>query len=286
MRLSFAALSVLDFLIENIEQDQVIPENVCAREDLSSVHSELVDQGLLIDDGRMAGTPTFCVSPSRRMQARMVSRKYRQAAIQLAIMGRIEKNSDRGSTDEYYPQISVRGVPLAEAEYRRAIEHLMEWDLIKGAKSWGGAILRPELTSNGFTAFESGYAPQDWVQGGDVSMTSDNSTNYTMNNSGTLGAAQQGDQNTANVTQHVGLDAESFSAAIQGIREILKRGHLEALDLEAAQSQLELIEEQVEAGKPSARIGMLFRSLTNALPVAMASEIADLIGQAISALPG
>lgn len=285
MRLSFAALSVLDFLIERIEEDQAVPEDVCAREDLSSVHSELAEQGLVIKDDRMAGDPTFCIATTHRSKARNFAKKYRQAAIQLEILAKIEENPDRGSTDNYYPPINVRGEAVVEAEYQRALSHLTDWQLIKGTKTWGGGFIRPELTPNGFTALESGYAPQDWVQGEDASIVSHNSTNYTMNNSGPVGAAQQGDHNTAHVTQQVGFDAETFSVAIEGIRNALGRANLDPLDLEAAQNQLEIIEEQVEAGKPAERIRLFFRSLTNALPGALATEISDLIGQALSAIP-
>lgn len=76
-----------------------------------------------------------------------------------------------------------------------------------------------------------GHAPQDWLQEGSSSIVSHSSTNYTMNNSGPVGAAQQGDHNTANVTQHVGIDAESFSAAMSAIRDLLDRANLDPLDL-------------------------------------------------------
>lgn len=285
MPLSFAALSVLDFLVERIELDQVVPESVCAREDLSSVHYELVEQGLVIKDDRLAGDPTFCISATNRSQARILAKKYRQAAIQLEIMVKIEENPDRGSTADYYPPMKVRGLPVTAAEYERALSHLKDWQLIKGIKTWGGELIRPELTPIGFTALESGHAPQDWLQEGRSSIVSHSSTTYTMNNSGPVGAAQQGDHNTANVTQHLGIDAESFSVAMSAIRDMLERANLDPMDLEAAQSQLEIIEEQVEAGKPAERIRVFFRTLTNALPGALASEMADLVGQALSALP-
>ena len=286
MSLTITALSVLEFLVKKIDHAQVVPEEICAEEDLPSVHDELASHHLIIEDDRLAGNPTFRIAPGSRTQAKNLAKKYRPAAIQLGILTKIEENNDRGTTDDYFTDVNVGGEATTQIEYRRAVEQLFNWKLIKGTKIWGGAILRPEVTADGFNALESGYAPQDWVQSGGMVMMSDNSVNYTMNNSGTIGAAQQGESNTANFTQQVGIDAESFSAAIQSIRETLDRADLSPQDLKAAHDQLELIEEQAEAGKPTERIRNFFHMLTNALPKELAGEIAGLVGKALESLPG
>lgn len=295
MQLSFPALSVLNFLVRKIEQDQVVPEEVCAREDLSSVHHELVESGLVIKDDALAGDPTFYVPPKSRTQVRIFAKKYRQAAIQLEIMGKIAENPDYGSTNDYYPTTTVRGETVTEAEYQRALAHLTGLELIKGIKAWQSGLIRPELTPNGYTTLESGYPPHVPVvsgavhladiQGGGQPSVFHNITNYTMNNAGPVGAVQQGDYNTASVTQHVGLDAESFAIAIQGIRESLHRANLDVEDLEDAEVLLETIEEEVAAGKPTKRISGFFRSFNKALPAALAAEVSGFVAQALSALP-
>ena len=107
----------------------------------------------------------------------------------------------------------------------------------------------------------------------------------TMNINGPVGAAQQGDHNTATVTQNIGLDALGFEFALRQIREIIDRASLEDEDREAVQAQLEMIDEQAKSGATQGRVRGFFRILGNALPAALATELADLIGQAVSAFP-
>lgn len=286
MRLSFSALSVLNFLVERTDQEQSVPEDVCPQEDLSAVHHELAEHGLVIKDDRLSGDPDFALSPQKRPQARTLAKKYRQAAIQLEILERIAENPDDGSTEDYFPPIKVRGEEVMTGEYHRAVVQLKDLGLIKGISMGNSSeMIRPELTSKGYDAFESGHAPQDWVQGDKSPSVSHTNTSYIMNNSGPVGAAQQGGHNTANVTQNVGIDAESFAAALQGIRELLQDADLEAQDRADAESQLEIIEQQVQAGAPKERIHGFFRLFSKALPAALAGEMANLIGQALTALP-
>lgn len=287
MSLSFAALNVLNFLVDQIENDQVVPADVCPQDELSEIHHELLAQNLVMNDDRLAGDPTFCILPAARASARRLSKRYRQAAIQLEIMSKIEGNPDRGSTDDYYPPANVRGVPVTENEYQRALSHLTDWDLIKGTKHWGEGLIRPELTPNGYSALESGYSPEDWIsihKGHTPTISNIGDTN-TMNINGPVGAAQQGDHNTATVTQNIGLDAEGFESALRQIREIIDRASLEDEDREAVQAQLEMIDEQAKNGATQGRVRGFFRIMGNALPAALATELADLIGQAVSALP-
>ena len=143
MSLSFAALNVLNFLVDQIENDQVVPAKICPQDELSEIHHELMAQNLVMKDDRLAGNPTFCILPAARARARRLSKRYRQAALQLEIMSKIEGNPDCGSTDDYYPPANVRGLPVAENEYQRGISHLTDWDLIKGTKHWGEGLIRP-----------------------------------------------------------------------------------------------------------------------------------------------
>ncbi|MFL4473158.1 hypothetical protein ACIPVK_04090 [Paeniglutamicibacter sp. MACA_103] len=287
MSLSFAALNVLNFLVDQIENDQVVPADVCPQDELSEIHHELLAQNLVVKDDRLAGDPNFCILPAARASARRLSKRYRQAAIQLEIMSKIENNPDYGSTENYYPPASVRGIPVAKGEYQRAVSHLTEWDLIKGFKYGGEGLIRPELTPNGYSALESGYSPEDWIsmnKGHTPTISNIGDTN-TMNINGPVGAAQQGDHNTATVTQNVGIDAEGFESALRQIREIIDSANLEDEDREAVHTQLEMIDEQAKNGATQGRIWGFFRILGNALPKALATELADLIGQAVSSLP-
>ncbi|MFI8413645.1 hypothetical protein ACIGB6_14420 [Paeniglutamicibacter gangotriensis] len=287
MSLSFAALNVLNFLVAQIENDQVVPAEICPQDELSEIHHELMAQNLLMKDDRLAGNPTFYILPAARASARRLSKRYRQAAIQLEIMSKIEGNPDRGSTDDYYPPANVRGVPVTESEYQRALSHLTDWEFIKGTKHWGEGLIRPELTPNGYSAHESGYSPEDWISmnKGHTSTISNIGDTNTMNINGPVGAAQQGDHNTATVTQNVGLDAEGFATALLKIRELIDRADLADDDRDAAHAQLEMIDEQAKNGATQGRVRGFFRILGNALPAALATELADLIGQAVSALP-
>lgn len=287
MSLSFAAINVLNFLVDQIENDQVVPAEICPQDELSEIHHELMAENLVVKDDRLAGDPTFCILPSARASARRLSKRYRQAAIQLEIMAKIESNPDYGSTENYYPPASVRGVPVTKSEYQRAVSHLTEWDLIKGFKYGGEGLIRPELTPNGYSALESGYSPEDWIslhKGHSPTISNIGDTN-TMHINGPVGAAQQGDHNTATVNQNIGLDAEEFESALRQIREIIDSASLDDEDREAAQAQLEMIDEQAKNGATQGRIRGFFHLLSNALPVALATELADQIGQAVSALP-
>ena len=106
-----------------------------------------------------------------------------------------------------------------------------------------------------------------------------------MHINGPVGAAQQGHHNTATVTQNIGLDAEGFESALREIREIIASASLEDEDREAIQGQIEMIDEQAKNGATQGRVRGFFRILGNALPAALAAELADLFGQAVSALP-
>lgn len=289
MLMSFAALKVAHYLASNGSADQFVPERVCAREDLSSVHAEFVRNELVYKEDRLAGDPTFAVLPDAQAQLRVLAKRYRQAAIQLEILSQVEAHSDSGSIEDYFPPTSVQGELVEKKEYMRAVAHLLDWGLVKGLPMGQALLLRPELTTDGYQVLESGFSPQDWVESrrgsGSVTQNFGDTNSQTNNFSGPVGSYQQGNHSTATVTQTIGLDAESFGAVLGQIRELIGAEDLDEDTRDVAEAQLDLIQQQAENGASQGKIKTFFKMLLAALPAPLAGELVDLAGQAVSSLP-
>lgn len=286
MALTFSALTVLAWLTRQGDGAYSVPDEICDRSEQADVHDELVAQSLLLRDGRMAGDPTFGIAPTSRGIARREARRHRQAALQLQVMSRIEEAPVQGGTEDYLPPSDVLGEPVEEREFNRAVAQLQEWDLIKGVQGPGSTLLRPELTLKGYQVFESGFAPEDWLstQTSPSSSVTHIGDKNTVSSAGPVGSIQQGHGNEAQVTQNVGFDLEAFTIAMQKIHMLVREASISDDDREAAEAQLELIEEQANNSAPASKIKGLFRILVNALPAALASEITTLTSDALSSL--
>ena len=73
MSLSFAAINVLNFLVDQIENDQVVPAKICPQEELSEIHHELLAQNLVMKDDPSRREPNIlhtASSPRQRSPAK------------------------------------------------------------------------------------------------------------------------------------------------------------------------------------------------------------------------
>lgn len=289
MSMSFAALKVAHYLASNAGRDQFVPEEICARGDLASVHAEFVGNGMIYDDHRLGGSPSFAILSAAQTQLRALARQYRQAAIQLEILSQVDARPDSRSIEDYFPPTGVLGEPVEEKEYNRAVSHLLDWGLIKGDPTGQGILIRPELTTVGYQALESGLSPQIWFENrrgvGAVTQNFGDTNSQTNNFSGPVGSYQQGNHNTSTVTQTIGFDSEAFGAILGQIREMIHAAGLDEDTLDVAAAQLDVIENKANSGVSEGRIKKFFEALFTTLPTALATEVADLAGQAISALP-
>jgi hypothetical protein len=241
---------------------------------------------LIISDERSAGGYSFQIAPRAHATVDRLATRYRQAAIQLWIMKRVVAAPDQGAANDYFPPEGVRGEPVSEAEFERALDSLESAGLITGIAAFGGEIVRPKLTPRGHDAFESGYSPLDWVspQSG-ISSTIHHGDSHTMTiTAGTVGAAQQGNGNTATVTQADGLDTAAFETAMSRIREALERAGLPQETRQAATDQLELIDETAKQGGARQRIHSFFHMFVAALPPALAADVSGLVTDALACI--
>lgn len=287
MVLTFEALGVLEWLSQQGGRDQTVPEGICPVLHQPGVHQELTSHGFLLKDERLSGLKSFQLLPTSYAAAGREAKRYRQASTQLQVLSKIDETPDYGGTEDYFPTVEVRGEPLTQREFSRAVEHLRAWNLIKGIEASGSMLIRPELTALGSQILDSGYAPEDWIsmRYGGGSVTNSGDTNTMNFNGGTVGAAQQGNSNTAHVIQNNGMDGEAFSNAIQAFRNLVQTADMPAHIRTGAEAQLEVIEEAVQEGKPRGRIQNFFDLLLAALPSALVSEATQLAGEAIAALP-
>jgi len=284
--MTFAALRVAYHLHSNEGREQFIPAEVCAREDLPALHQEFSSHGLIIDERRSAGVPSFQLRSAAQPRIRTLASEYRQAAIQLAILEGIEEHEDSGSIEDYFPPIGVLGLPIEKREYDRAVQQLMDWEMLKGIALGQADLVRPMLTSSGFQAFQSGLSPQLWAEG--QTQCSSVTANYGDTKSqvsifhGPVGVFQQGDHNQATGTQTLGFDAEGFGSVRAQIREVLQSSDIDVDVREAAEVQLDLIQQQAESGATRGKVKAFMGMFMAALPPLLAGEIVDLAGHAVS----
>lgn len=282
---SFLALKAAAYLVDCIGTDTVLPAKDWTSQQAHEVHQEFRAMKLIVDDPALSSDVSFAVFPQEAATVRKMARQYRQAAIQIEILERIDRTPDQGSTEDYYPPSAVIGPPVVKPEFDRAVNQLREWNLVEGIAFWGGGLLRPKLTSDGHSVLDEEVSPQVWVkynrQG--YSMTTNFDTTQTFN--GSVGAVQTGNHNTATVTQTIGLDAESFGTVLGQIRELIRAEELDDDTRDAAITQLDFIQQQAENGAPQGKVKAFFSMLLAALPTALAGELADLAGQAVSFLP-
>lgn len=288
MILTFSALQVLRWLSEQPEGDHQIPEDVCPSKYQSDIYRELVSNELLIDDARMSGGHTFQISPRSHATADRLAKRYRQAAIQLWILKSVEATPDRGAASDYFPPLDVQGASVSTAEYKRALQHLKAAELLTGIENGGGELIRPELTVRGHNALDSGYGPSDWAscESGGSSTTNYGDNHSMMISGGNIGAAQQGNANTATVTQTVGMDEVAFASAIAGLRNLLHSPQLSSETRQAASDQLDMVHEATENGGTRQRIKSMLHMFAAALPAALATDASGLVTEALASLPG
>lgn len=103
----------------------------------------------------------------------------RRAAVQRRILQWLARpNSYPASTEEFLNTADAVAyeVPFTEQEITDETVWLLDINLIKGTKTWGGVILRPEITSLGRDALDSGERPGDFLRTGNHSTAIDQST--------------------------------------------------------------------------------------------------------------
>lgn len=152
------SLAVLYWLNEQSTQiEQTVPAEVCPEKYLPGVYNELSDLGLLIDDRRLSGSPTFTVKPEAVETVEDLASSYRPLAIRREVLREINEYPDRGGTDEYQDRITVLGGSPSEQELLLAVESLRSENLIKGIETaqTGKHLIRPELTTKGQNALRS-----------------------------------------------------------------------------------------------------------------------------------
>lgn len=287
MILSFEALTTLHWLSEQPKGDHQLPPAICPEKYQASVYHELVDNHLIISDERFAGGYSFQIDPRSHATVDRLARRYRQGAIQLWILQRVAAAPDQGGASEHFPTEGVQGEPVSASEYQQAVERLVSEKLISGFQTLGGELVRPEVTTTGQDVLESGFTPADWKswQSGSSSTTTYGDSNTITISGGHVGAAQQGNANTANVTQSIGMDLEAYDAAMGHLRDILGSALLSGETRQAATDQLDLVDETAKTGGSRQRIQSLLHMFTAALPAALATDASGLVLDLLAAIP-
>ncbi|WP_235734417.1 hypothetical protein [Nocardioides alcanivorans] len=192
------------------------------------------------------------------------------------------------STEEFEGDVRAHffGVPFSLEVLAESARELEVLDLIKGAKTWGGPVLRPSITSSGrVVAVHHGGDLVAW----EVSKVSGGSTFNITNSTGVAVANNSpGATQTVTVTQEGARAAETLAIALE---RLLKNDQLtlEPLDLvNAYATSGELLEEARSSAPDPSRLRGLVEAVkvigVNAAGSATGSGLIMMADQALTAL--
>lgn len=140
------------------------------------------------------------------IEASRSSGAARRAAVQLGILRWLSlPNSYSGSTEGFVntDEATAYGTPFTEQEIHDETEWLLDKNLIKGTKAWGGTIVRPEISSQGRDVLDSGERPGDFLRMGTQTTTFDQSSHsINVAHSQNLAIQQGGANNYQKVDQN------------------------------------------------------------------------------------
>lgn len=151
------------------------------------------------------------------------------------------------------PRSHFEGDPFTEAEANDASLHLREYGMIRGDKSWGSGVTRPEITPKGQQVVENNVPPANWTDGGASGSVVTN--NFNGNFSAPVAAGHT-------VNQTIGVDPVQFARLVGNLQ-----GALSSLsDVEQARGAalIEMIEAEAASPRPDSGIARAaLRGLTN-----------------------
>ena len=169
------------------------------------------------------------------------SGKGRRAALRTGLLDWLGDSANRTDTADYEtaPGASLYGSPFTKREILDETAFLLEKDLIKGTRAWGGDLLRPSLTADGRECVDRFDGDVNaWLSRLERGTVTHNQTTISNSPGAQSMSSSPGGQQTATVTisqdnrrqllqiadqiaeQIAGLPAEVAPAATTGVEEL------------------------------------------------------------------
>ncbi|MFB9797014.1 hypothetical protein ACFFON_08725 [Arthrobacter citreus] len=146
----------------------------------------------------------------------------RNDAVRKALLSFLNTGATIGSCADFVdtPGASAFGIPFSNEEILEAADWLKEHRLMDSLNSWQQSHLRPTILPAGREAlFSSDQTIENHLRAGTHGGTVNDYRNYGNSVNGNVGAIQQGDQNTANVTTTNGV--ENRASILDAVTELM-----------------------------------------------------------------